>query len=140
MSKINNNSKHYHNISNGRKSRIIILCDSTQWSNIILHSSDQFISCILHNANGVSLLCTTVYAFNDEAKRMDLWNYIFEKPNFFYHPWIVAGGFNSIPSSNDRTNNGLYNSMGDHDFIDCISASNPMEPDFTGNYFTWRGG
>lgn len=79
MGKINNNWKHAHNIFNGQKSRIFILWDSSQWSNIILHTSDQFIFCILHNVNGVSLLCTTVYAFNDEAKRMDLWNYIVEQ-------------------------------------------------------------
>lgn len=52
----------------------------------------------------------------------------------------MAGDFNSILSSNDRINNGLFNSVGNLDFIDCISSSNLMEPDFTANYFTWRGG
>lgn len=52
----------------------------------------------------------------------------------------MAGDFNSILLSNDRINNGLYNSMGDQDFIDCISTSKLMELAFIGNYFTWRGG
>lgn len=79
-------------------------------------------------------------AFNDETKHMDLWNYIVERSKSFNLLWIVVGDFNSIISSNDRINNGLYNSMGDQDFIDCISSSKLMEPDFTGNYFTWQVG
>lgn len=36
MDKVNNNNwKHVHNISNGQKSRNLILWDSSQWSNII---------------------------------------------------------------------------------------------------------
>lgn len=62
-----------------------------------------------------------------------------ERSQKFNLPWHVAGDFNSILSPNDRINNGLSNSLGNKKFIDHISSSNLIEPDFTGNYFTWRG-
>lgn len=37
-------------------------------------------------------------------------------------------------------NNGTYNSSGDPYFMDCINLSKLIEPDFSGNFFTWRGG
>lgn len=136
MANTDNKWKYSHNISNSQKSGILIMWDTSHWSNIILHTNDQFISCILHNASGVSILCTTVYAFNSEALRIDLLNYLTEQSIFFKLPWIVAGDFNSILSSKDRINNGLYNSMGDQAFVNCIASSKLVEPHFIGKYFT----
>lgn len=90
--------------------------------------------------HGLSVLCTTVYAYNDETKRLDLWNYIAEQSNFFNLPWILAGDFNVILSSTDRINNGILNSTDDQDFFNRIYSANFKEPHLTGNFFTWRGG
>lgn len=69
-----------------------------------------------------------------------MWNYLAEQSKLFNLPWIVAGDFTSILSSEERINNGFCNSMGDKDFIDYITTSKLIEPAFSGNYFTWRGG
>lgn len=140
MVKSNNYWKFSHNINNDQKSRILIIWDPNHWSNIIIHTDDQYITYLLHNANGLSILCTTVYVANDEIKRLKLWRYIAEQSSIFNLPWIVSGDFNAILSYRDRINFGLYSSMGEQNFIDCISSSNLIEPDFTGIYFTWRGG
>lgn len=58
MAKVDNKWKHWHNIFNNLISRILIIWDSSQWLNIIVHSSDQFITCIFHIANGTRILCT----------------------------------------------------------------------------------
>lgn len=140
MIKINIQLKYSHNIFNGKKRRIFILWDTSHWSNIILHSNEQYITCILHNVNGASILCSTVYTFNEEEKRINLWNYLVEQSTCFNLPWIMAGDFNTILSSKDRMNNNVYNSMSDQNFIDCIALSKLVQPHFTGNYFTWRAG
>lgn len=88
MSKVNSKWKYTYNVVNGQQSRILLLWDSTQWSNIILHSSEQYMSCILHNTAGVSMLCTIVYAHNDEGKRTDLWNYLEEQSTKFNLPGL----------------------------------------------------
>lgn len=80
-------------------------------------------------ANGLSILCSTVYASNEEMMRIDLWNYIVEQLKSFNLRWIVVGDFNSILLTYDRINNGIYNSIGDQHFMDCISSSNLTESD-----------
>lgn len=99
-----------------------------------MHANDKFISCILRNVSGVSILCTTIYASNDELKYAEIWNYIEKKSNYFNLSWIVAGDFNSILSSKHRLNNGKNNSIGDKGFIDCSTASKLAEPNFTANF------
>lgn len=138
--KVNSNWKFSHNISNNKKSHILILWDSHYWSNIILHSDDQFISCLLHNVNGTSIVCTTFYAFNEEIKRLDLWEYTKCQFKVFNLPWVIMGDFNAILSPYDRMTNGLHSSSEEQNFIYCVSYSKLIEPKFSGNFYTWRGG
>lgn len=139
MAKINDKWKHSHNISTSLKSRILILWDSSHWSNIIIHTNDQFISCILHNANGTIMLCSMIYASNDEIKRKELWNYISKQSKKVNLLWIVAVDSNSILSPNERINDGTYNLVGDLDFNNLITYSNLVEPNFTSIFFHLEG-
>ncbi|WP_336622383.1 endonuclease/exonuclease/phosphatase family protein, partial [Vibrio cholerae] len=95
---------------------------------------------ILYSANNFNIICTVVYAFNEEEKRKPLWDYLVAQSKNVNLPWLVAGDFNSILYNNDRMNNGCYNFVGEHNFIDCITLSKLVEPNFSGNFFTWRGG
>jgi hypothetical protein len=140
MNKIQNKWKFSHNIVDGQKCRILIIWDSTQWSNIILHTNEQYITAILHNSSGLSVICTSVYGHNDEIRRNDLWKYLIDQSLNINLPWLVAGDFNSILSHNERLNNGVCSDMGDQVFIDCINKSKLIEPIFSGNFYTWRGG
>lgn len=134
MTKISNNQKFSHNIINDQRNHILLIWDSAHWSNIILHTNDQYISRILHIVNDISVLCTTMYAFNEDVKRKKQWHYVTAQSQFVNLPQIVAGDFGAILSPNDRTNNGIFNSMGDQDFIDCVALSKLVEPDFLGNF------
>lgn len=74
-------------------------------------------------------------------KRKELWNYIIEQSTKSNLPWILAGDFYSILSTKERINDGVYNSIGNEDFVDCIFSSKLVEPNFIGIFFfTWRGG
>lgn len=64
MLKLHSKCKFTHNGDLDNKSRILIIWDSTYLLNIILYSNDQYISCILHNFSGLSLIYTVVYAYN----------------------------------------------------------------------------
>lgn len=90
MNKVQTKWKFSHNILDGQKCRILIIWDSTQWCNIILHMNDQYITGILHNSSGPGMIYTSVYGHNDEMRRKDLWNYIIEQSLSVNLPWLVA--------------------------------------------------
>jgi hypothetical protein len=140
INKIDKKWKFSHNITEEQRCRIIIFWDSMIWNNIIIHTSEQYITSMLYSDSNINLMCTIVYAFNEEEKRKPLWDYIIDLSKNVNLPWLVAGDFNSILFSGDRLNNGSFNSVGDNNFIECINFSQLVEPAFTGNFFTWRGG
>lgn len=69
-----------------------------------------------------------------------LWQYLMDQAGQINLPWIIMGDFNSILLNQDRINQGICRSMGDSKIFNCIISANLIEPRFTGNYYTWRGG
>lgn len=138
MYRVNNKWKYPHNSVLEQKSRILIVWAFTFWSNITMHADEQYITCILHNARGASLICTVVCAYSLD-QRTDLWHYLTDQASFFRLPWVILGDFNAILSSQERINQEIHTSLGEIDFMNCVNAANLHEPEFTGNFYTWKG-
>lgn len=124
--------RYTHNCNMDKKGWVLIIWNSTYWSNIIMHTNDQYISCILHNDSGLSLICTVIYAHNLSENRKDLWHYICEQAKQINLPWIIMGHFNAILFNRERIDQGIYNSLRDLDFLNFIDSANLTEPNFTG--------
>lgn len=54
--------------------------------------------------------------------------------------WITLGDFNSTLSKQERINQGIFYSIGDINFMNRVNLANLIELEFTGNFYTWRGG
>lgn len=112
-----------HNCNENQKNRILLVWDTSVWSTIVMHTNKQCITCSLHNATGLCIICTVMYAFNIREQRVNPWHYLIHQASLFNLPWIILGDFNTILSSQERINQGIYCKLGDTDFMNCINNS-----------------
>ncbi|KAK9690246.1 hypothetical protein RND81_09G115400 [Saponaria officinalis] len=100
--------------------RIWIVWNPRNVSVLPLVSHSQFIHCRLtHYGTNTSCFSTFVYASNDPATRLDLWDGLCSlKPSV--QEWVVLGDFNVVRDISERISNTLPNLTDIVDFNSCI--------------------
>ncbi|XP_062119306.1 uncharacterized protein LOC133833064 [Humulus lupulus] len=96
------------------------------------------IHCIAHsNQSKDRFSLTIVYGFNEDSKRVQLWEDLEDISAQVQGPWLLMGDFNDIPLSNERV--GRRNTKDPtQEFRDCVDHCQLEDLKHYGAFFTWN--
>ncbi|XP_019241015.1 PREDICTED: uncharacterized protein LOC109221003 [Nicotiana attenuata] len=95
---------------------------------------------IHHTNNDNNFWFTIVYARSRAIKRRRLWNKLRSLSRQIHAPWSIAGDFNSIMTTEEKSGGNPHCLSKSTDFISCMEECGMTDPGFTGSPFTWCNG
>ncbi|XP_062104287.1 uncharacterized protein LOC133815464 [Humulus lupulus] len=117
--------------------RIVVAWNPLSFDVDIRGSSSQWMHFAVTAKNGIQVVITVVYAFNDKVGRERLWEDLESMANSVSDPWIVMGDFNAMLSPEDRF---PYHGNGSDllPFQHCVEHCKLSDMKFSGTFFTWN--
>ena len=88
-------------------------------------------------SSSLNWILTAVYASPRHKERCMLWNNLTTVANTYNLPWIIAGDFNEMLSSDDKLGGRPINLYRANIFKECLDACNMADLDFQGPRYTW---
>ncbi|XP_075654647.1 uncharacterized protein LOC142624782 [Castanea sativa] len=127
---------HANNI--GYSGGLWLLWDSTQAEMSILSSTEQEIHTLVKDLSSkASWLLTAVYASPRYAERRLLWDNLSMVTELHALPWIIAGDFNEVLTSEDKFGGRPICLSRVLTFQDCLNNCGMIDLGFSGPRFTW---
>ncbi|XP_050216415.1 uncharacterized protein LOC126667478 [Mercurialis annua] len=119
---------------------IWILWNSNVHVNVVLNHRQFIHSFITLGDKNETLWFTAVYGSPQSSTRRDLWRDLSLLDIGNNDPWLLAGDFNAILSSNDRRGGSCRRKSGCPLFNDFVDSNALTQLDFRGPAYTWRRG
>lgn len=100
---------------------------------------DQLIHvAVVHKATGVSFAYTIIYAHNDPALRVDLWDALKRiSESIENNAWIVGGDFHNVLNLDDRIGSPVT-LLEVEPFRLCLRQCGLVDLPYTGAFYTWN--
>lgn len=116
--------------------RIVLAWKPGSFQVTISKVTPQMILCYLQPLSGrQGFYSTFIYAFNERARRMYLWEDI--KSLHIVDPWILCGDFNCIMNNEERIGSQVRE-IEMRDMRECMTFYTMEDVKSSGNFFTWN--
>jgi exonuclease III len=117
---------------------IWLLWDSGSVTLDVLHVNNQAIHATVqvHHSNPPWLF-TAIYASPRFASRLLLWDHLKKFSTTHNLPWMIAGDFNEILTSNEKFSSSPASQRRISCFHNCLDSCNLLDLGFNGPRFTW---
>jgi hypothetical protein len=117
---------------------IWLLWNSAQVQLDVLTVSNQFIHASVQvNSSNSFWIFYAIYASPSFESRLELWDHLASYAATHSLPWLVAGNFNEILSSNEKFNTTPASQRRMSTFRNCLNTCNLLDLGFNGPRFTW---
>ncbi|XP_062096274.1 uncharacterized protein LOC133802055 [Humulus lupulus] len=120
------------------KGRIVVAWQPSIFDLDIRICSAQMIHGIGHSKQSKERFSITIlYGFNEDSKRMQLWEDLKEVSAQVQGPWLLVGDFNDILLSNERFGRRSTKAP-TQEFRDCVDHCQLEDLKYSGAFFTWN--
>lgn len=123
------------------KCRVWLLWDPCSFDIVSSMIEDSFIHVLVrHKRLMTEIWVTMVYAPNDYADRLVLWNKLVSLKPTVAGPWLVLGDFNNVLHFGERTGAQLVSTNETMPFKTCLEDCELEDMRSKGRFFTWNNG